>query len=555
MNKTPRARFAVAALVSAAIASLAGAAGASAANAPSIESESVSHLTSSDATLEANINPQEATPGAVYQFQLVQEPDEYATEILCPPHSSGFSVCVGTHSASALPIGLIMHGSGGVSVSLDLSSAGVSLQPETTYHYRVLAAHRIMTEDTLEWEEPPTNGADQSFTTPPAGAGRPSEVVVEPAEPGTDGFKMEGKLNPNNLPTSYYFMYREASAVECEDLEGCGMRTAEGGTLNGDVQQEVSPSEATDLIPGETYVYWLIAKNAGGTVRGRNTLEFTGRNSYRPSIASESASGITEHDATLEAQIDPDGAKTTYEFYLEAPSCQTYGPGHCEAGGGVPIAAGSVPEGTGPQRVSVDVQGAWGTLSAATAYGYRVVATNSVGETLGQEKVFTTPPAMAPMIESESISHLSASDATLEAQINTEGLQTSYQFRLESGCLPPLACLAIAVHPLPSGELLGSFLAQNVSIDLNSAGVTLHPGIRYRYSVEATNGAGTTQGAGHTFTAPPVAPSVFTPPNTGGSPPRLGGAPPTGLSQQKRRHRRRHRRRHHASPNRSSRPG
>ena len=119
MNKTRRARFAVAALVSAAIAPLAGAAGASAANAPSIESESVSQLTSSDATLEANINPQEATPGAVYQFQLVQEPDEYATEILCPPHSSGFSVCVGTHSASALPIGLIMHGSGGVSVSLD----------------------------------------------------------------------------------------------------------------------------------------------------------------------------------------------------------------------------------------------------------------------------------------------------------------------------------------------------------------------------------------------------------------------------------------------------
>ncbi len=557
MNRTKRASLALVVLVSGTLAaSLGSAADALAATAPSIEAESVAQVSSADATLEATINPQEASPGAVYQFQLVEEPGEYAPEILCPPHSGGFSICIGNHSPSALPIGLIEHGSSGVSVSLNLGKAGVSLQPETTYHYRVLAAHRIQTEDTLEWEEPTVSGADQTFTTPPAAAAPPSEVVVEPAEAGTNGFKMRGKLNPNNLPTSYFFIYRKVSEPECEDLEGCGIHTAEGGTLNGGSQQEVSPSEATELVPGETYVYWLIAKNADGTVRGENTLMFTGRESYRPSIVSESASGITEHDATLEAQINPDGAKTTYEFYLEAPSCQTYGPGHCEAGGGVPIAGGKIPQGSEPQTVSVDVEKTWGKLSAATAYGYRVVASNEVGETLGTERVFTTPPATAPMIEGESLSHLSATDATLEAEINTEGLATNYQFRLESGCLPPLACLAIAVYPLPRGELLGSFITQDVSLDLNSAGVSLHPGVKYRYSVEAANSAGATEGAGQIFTAPLAPPPSNPPLGTKGPPPAIQVPPPIGLLHHRTHHRRRHRRRrHHASPNRSSRPG
>jgi hypothetical protein len=48
-----------------------------AANPPVIEGESVSHITSTDATLEARINVQDAIRGAYYQFQLVTDPSEY----------------------------------------------------------------------------------------------------------------------------------------------------------------------------------------------------------------------------------------------------------------------------------------------------------------------------------------------------------------------------------------------------------------------------------------------------------------------------------------------
>jgi hypothetical protein len=114
-------------------------------------------------------------------------------------------------------------------------------------------------------------------------------------------------------------------------------------------------------------------------------------------------------------------------------------------------------------------------------------------------------PAFAespPSIESVSVSHITEHDATLEATINPNGLNTTYQFRLESGCLPPMACVAITTYPLPSGELPSSSEPRSVSLDLNSAGVTLKPHTTYAYSVEATDEVGSTSGVEQRFTTP-----------------------------------------------------
>ncbi|HEY2200673.1 MAG TPA: hypothetical protein VGH56_02200, partial [Solirubrobacteraceae bacterium] len=82
------------------------------------------------------------------------------------------------------------------------------------------------------------------------------------------GFRLRGKLNPDGTPTSYHFVYRRAGEAECEDLPGCGSSTAEGGPLTGETQQEVPAIEVTGLIPGQTYIYSLIAENEHGTGRG-----------------------------------------------------------------------------------------------------------------------------------------------------------------------------------------------------------------------------------------------------------------------------------------------
>jgi hypothetical protein len=130
---------------------------------PTIDKESVSGITSTNAILEAQISPH-SWNGADYQFQLVTDPEEYAPEILCPYPPSGLFLCLGPAAEGVLPIEYVFKEA--TPVSLDLSGEGVTLQPSTTYHYRVLAARSAITEDTIEWESPTVFGPDQTFTTP-----------------------------------------------------------------------------------------------------------------------------------------------------------------------------------------------------------------------------------------------------------------------------------------------------------------------------------------------------------------------------------------------------
>jgi hypothetical protein len=366
-----------------------------AATTPVVQSTWVSGVSQNDATVDAVINPEDASVGAYYQFQVVASASELLPEIACPPEADWRPLdgCDGTLTPSALPIGFIDQGTEGRSVSLDLAAAGVALQPDTTYHYRVLAARRVQTEDTLQWEGPAVVGPEQAFTT---------------------------------------------------------------------------------LATGPP-----------------------------PKVEGESVSNITPTDATLEAQINPEGRETTYEFDLEAPSCLTYGFGACEASGGSPIAKGTIAAGSAGRSVSVDIAGAWRSLTPDTLYGYRVVASSASGTSYGREETFRTTPGPAPAVESVSISHLTPTDATLEAQIDTEGLPASYQFDLWSSPCSKHGdgCELILPITLPSGLLLGSFVSQSVSLDLNSAGITLGAG-EYGYSVTATSTGGSTHGPWQEFEAP-----------------------------------------------------
>jgi hypothetical protein len=158
------------------------------------------------------------------------------------------------------------------------------------------------------------------------------------------------------------------------------------------------------------------------------------------------------------------------------------------------------PPGTGSADVTVTTFGGTSATSSADRFSY-----------LG------SLPTGPPVIDGESVSHITPTDATLEAQINAEGLETSYQFRLESGCLWPRECAVIVVYPLPNGKLLGSFVDQGVSLDLNSAGVALSPGVEYAFSVTATNAAGSVTGREQRFTAPQdgVQPKSTAPPGNG----------------------------------------
>jgi hypothetical protein len=131
---------------------------------PSIDGESATDITEHDAVLEAKINP--AGQDIYYQFQIVKNPSEFLPEMACPAERSAEPCSGSPATAGALPIDFLVSGSADDTVSLDLErERGVTLQPETTYHYRVIALRSPAGEDAITWKGPPAYGADQTFTT------------------------------------------------------------------------------------------------------------------------------------------------------------------------------------------------------------------------------------------------------------------------------------------------------------------------------------------------------------------------------------------------------
>ena len=148
--------------------------------APTIDGESVSGLTETNATLEALINPANPEIGALYQFQITPQGGEFAPAFTCPAGKfpSGSSLCLRMKSqVGALPLGVTAPSSEDLQVSLDLASHEVTLQPGTAYDYRVIAATDVLTFDVIAWEEPIVYGVRKTFTTP---------SVQPPAEEGSD---------------------------------------------------------------------------------------------------------------------------------------------------------------------------------------------------------------------------------------------------------------------------------------------------------------------------------------------------------------------------------
>jgi hypothetical protein len=340
-------------------------------------------------------------------------------------------------------------------------------------------------------------------------AASPPEVQIEPAEQTPTGFRLKAKVNPEGSATTYYFIYKD-TGVECEDLEGCGPETPRGGPLTGDTLQEVQ-AEVTGLTPGRQYRYWLIAWNGSPEAVRSPELTFTTPPATTPSEVVTGPAEVIPGGAKLKGELNPGGLPTTYWFeYIADHAVECVEVENCW-----PQTAHTGPiTGDAQQQVPpIEVTG----LTSGETYRYRLTASNADGTVSGNVATFTV--GSSPVIDSVSLSNLASSDATLEAQIDTEGLGTTYAFHMWSSCAHE-ECEYLANIPLPSGSLLGSFVPQSVSLDLASAGVTLRYGEEYGWGITATNAAGHTSMSGGVFEPPP--PSVVEPLSTTTSP--LSGA-------------------------------
>jgi DNA-binding beta-propeller fold protein YncE/Tol biopolymer transport system component len=275
---------------------------------------------------------------------------------------------------------------------------------------------------------------------------------------------LNGTVNPDGIPvTSCVFEYGSdtsyGQSAPCEQSPGSGASAV------------AVSAELTGLREASTYHYRLRAANANGANPGEDRTFIT---PGRPRIDGQSSEGITQTSAIVAAQVNPHELATTYHF--EYGTSTSYGTS-------IPVPDGSLSAGNEDQTISVELTG----LQAGTVYHYRAVAVNSLGIATGSDATFTTEPPVR--IVSASATGVSASSATLQAQINPRGYDTTYHF--EYGTDTAYG----ASVPVPDGDI-GSGVS-DVSVSQHLTGLVANT--TYHYRVWAHNALGTAIGSDHTF--------------------------------------------------------
>ncbi len=193
------------------------------------------------ATVEA---PQ--TIGNVYHLRGEINPDSLET-------TYHFEFGTSTSYGTSLPIpdATISAGPSAVAVSQEVTTG---LQPNTTYHYKIVAHN----------SEGFGESADEQFTTPPL---KPV-VSTLPVSESTAGFTLHGTVNPNGGTTTYHFDFGVTEAYG-QSIPGSEVSVGSG-------TEPVSLSQLVEgLPPGVPYHYRIVAKNAGGATIGEDQFFMT----------------------------------------------------------------------------------------------------------------------------------------------------------------------------------------------------------------------------------------------------------------------------------------
>ncbi len=356
----------------------------------------------------------------------------------------------------------VAESAGGVEekVAADLDE----LQAGVTYYFRLVG------EDV----DGTNVGAGLSFASAAAVEGV-ATGKVENAQP--TAATLTGSLTPGGVQAEYFFEWGPSSSY--------GNRTP---VTNAGSGGEAVKAQAllSGLVANTTYFYRLVAVNHYGSTVGEGA-KFT--TSGPPRITTEPTGGIGHETATIKAKVDPDELASEYHF--EYGETTAYG---TEA----PMGGGKLVAGEAPVAVSAALTG----LKLGVTYHFRVLASNSAGTSVTADQTFTTiPPAS---IDSESVTEVNATAATLQTQVDPLGHDTHYYFQYgTSSCeADPAGCTSV---PAPPGADIG---AGESDVPGGATVQGLTPSTTYFYRVLASNSLGTAMGVQHTFTTQPP-PAAF----------------------------------------------
>jgi phosphodiesterase/alkaline phosphatase D-like protein len=377
----------------------------------------------------------------------------------------GTTTAYGSRTSSSTSAG---SGTAAVDVSANLTG----LKTGTTYHYRLVATNGDGT----------THGGDAVFTTltpPVAVTGSASGISASSAT-------LNGTVDANGRATTYYFEYGSSTSY--------GTKTAAKSAGSATNAQPVSTG-ISGLQAGHTFHFRLVATSDAGTSVGKDATFTT---SAAPAVATGDVSSVAPTSATLHGTVTPNGLSTSWWF--EYGTTTSYGS---------KTSSQSAGSGTSARSVSATVR----SLRVGTTYHYRLVAQNSSGRTVGEDRMFsTTGPPSAQTGAAQSVA---ADSATLTGSLDTHGRSTTWWF--DYGTTTSYG-KSTASHS--AGSRAG---AQSVSTALTG----LAAATTYHYRLVAKSDAGTTRGADATFTTSGVSLTTLARDVVYGGRVRLTGVVPT----------------------------
>jgi DNA-binding beta-propeller fold protein YncE len=299
-------------------------------------------------------------------------------------------------------------------------------------------------------------------------------LKVKKAEEGLTrtSAKLLGAIDGEGEVSSYRFQFGETP--------GLGSET--GSQPAGTGSQTVS-AQIDHLEAGHVYYDRIVGENKNGPSYG--AIESFGTQPAVEGLSTGPVTGLAPEDATLTGSLKRKGLATHYYFQYGATSA--YGKRAPEPSGEVPPAAEEKEE-----KQLKTVEAAVGGLAPNTVYHYRLVAVNEYGPTAGEDKTFTTPGP--PVITIEPVTEVTQTGVTVNARINPEGKETTYQFRYGQ--------TAAYGKQTALGSAGAGSTPQTVSVVLSA----LNVGTSYHYELIAENSDGTTTSGDQPFTTVPSAP-------------------------------------------------
>jgi hypothetical protein len=242
-------------------------------------------------------------------------------------------------------------------------------------------------------------------------------------------------------------------------------------------------SSITGLSKGTTYYFRLVVQGKNGAVYG-SVLSFTTKgsgqddNTQKPSVTTNSASGVSQSSATLKGYIDTNGTSGS-EYWFEWGTTSSNLSRNTNR-----VSANS----------SRDASSYISGLSPDTTYYFRLVGSNNAGTSYGSTKSFRTDKGednpsdntQKPSVTTNSASGVNQSSATLKGYIDTNGTSGS-EYWFEWGTT--------------SSNLSRNTnrVSVNSSRDASSYISGLSPDTTYYFRLVGSNNAGTSYGSTKSF--------------------------------------------------------